>query len=108
MDAMDIAETGSAQDRTPRYAMATNDHHPDQPRTEPELRAQRLGFALNSLAAELVTERRKVAQLQKQLEQLKARLASHDMSHSSSRIHANGAMLGGCPPPSLVPLSPAG
>ena len=59
MDAMEIAETGSAQDRTPRYAMATRDHHPDQPRTEPELRAQRLGFALNSLAAELVTERRK-------------------------------------------------
>ena len=60
--------------------MATHDHHPDLPRTEPEFRAQRLGFALNSLAAELVTERRKVAQLQKELGQLKARLASHDMS----------------------------
>ena len=47
-----------------------------KPRTEPEFRAQRLGFALNSLAAELVTERRKVIQLQKELEQLKARLAS--------------------------------
>ncbi len=60
--------------------MAIADHHPDLPRTEPEFRAQRLGFALSSIAAELVTERRKVMQLQKELEQLKARLASHDMS----------------------------
>ena len=63
----------------PRYAVATHDHHPE-PRTEPEFRAQRLGFALSSLAAELVTERRKVMQLKKELEQLKARLASRDMS----------------------------
>ena len=54
--------------------MTTRHDHPDLPRAEPEFRALRLGFALNSLAAELVAERRKVAQLRKELRQLKARL----------------------------------
>ena len=46
------------------------------PRTEPEFRAQRLGFALRSLAAELVDERRTVARLQREIAELKARLES--------------------------------
>ena len=36
---------------------------PTLPRTQPEFRAERLGYALRSLAAELVDERRKVAEL---------------------------------------------
>ena len=54
--------------------MTTHHPHPDLPITEPEFRAQRLGFALNGLAAELVAERRKVAQLRKELVQLEAQL----------------------------------
>ena len=39
-----------------------------------ELRAQRLGSALRGLAAELVDERRKVAELRREIAELKARL----------------------------------
>ncbi len=49
---------------------------PDLPSTKPELRAQRLGFALRGLAAELVDERRKVAQLRQQVAELQARVES--------------------------------
>ena len=48
----------------------------DLPSTTPELRSQRLGFALRGLAAELVDERRKVAQLRQQVADLEARLES--------------------------------
>ena len=44
--------------------------------TTPELRAQRLGSALRGLAAELVEERRKVAELRHQVAELEARLES--------------------------------
>ena len=70
--------------------MTTHHDHPDLPRTEPEVRAQRLGFALNSLAAELVAERRKVAQLRKELRQLKARLEAVG-EHSCQRSDAGRA-----------------
>lgn len=46
------------------------------PRTEPEFRAQRLGHALRSLAADLVDERHKVAALRREVAELKARLES--------------------------------
>lgn len=46
------------------------------PRTEPEFRAQRLGHALRSLAADLVEERRKVVALRREVAELKARLES--------------------------------
>ena len=49
-------------------------NEPDLPPTGPELRAERLGFALRALAAELVDERRKVAELRHQVAQLQARL----------------------------------
>ena len=70
--------------------MTTHHHHPDLPNTEPEFRAQRLGFALNSLAAELVAERQKVAQLRRELRQLKSQLPTeghdrHDAAGSRAR-----------------------
>jgi uncharacterized coiled-coil protein SlyX len=48
----------------------------DAPSTTPELRARRLGSALRGLAAELVHERRKVAELRHQVAELEARLES--------------------------------
>ena len=49
---------------------------PNLPRTEPEVRAQRLGYALRSLAADLVDERHQVAVLRREVAELKARLKS--------------------------------
>lgn len=49
---------------------------PDLPRTEPEFRAERLGHALRGLAADLVQERHKVADLRREVAELKARLES--------------------------------
>jgi uncharacterized coiled-coil protein SlyX len=54
----------------------TPDDGPDLPRIASELRVRRLGFALRSLATELVDERRKVAQLRREIADLKARLES--------------------------------
>ena len=54
----------------------SSDDEPDLPRTGSEVQAQRLGFALRSLAAELVDERRKVAQLRREIADLRARLES--------------------------------
>ena len=54
----------------------TSDDEPGLPRLGSELRAERLGFALRSIAVELVDERRKVAQLRREVADLKARLAS--------------------------------
>jgi hypothetical protein len=48
--------------------------------TEPEFRAERLGFALRSLAAELAAERRTVAQLRREIAELRALLASNETS----------------------------
>ena len=47
---------------------------PALPRTEPEIRAQRLGHALRGLAADLVDERHKVAALRREVAELRARL----------------------------------
>ena len=63
----------------------TPTHEPDLPRTRPEIRAERLGFALRDLAAELVDERRKVAQLRHQVADLKAELES--LKQSGGFIH---------------------
>jgi hypothetical protein len=51
---------------------------PGLPSIGSELRAQRLGFALRSLAVELVDERRKVAQLRREVADLKARLEQRE------------------------------
>ena len=58
---------------------------PDLPRIGSELRAQRLGFALRSLAVELVDERRKVAQLRREVADLKARLESLEPTQGCAR-----------------------
>ena len=47
---------------------------PEPARTEPESRGERLGFALRSLAADLVDERRKVAELRREVAELRSRL----------------------------------
>ena len=65
--------------------------HPDLPRTEPEFRAQRLGFALNGLAAELVAERQKVLQLRRELAQLNARFESRRTTDGQDRPDADGS-----------------
>ena len=48
----------------------------DQPTTQGEFRAERLGVALRGLAAELVDERRKVAQLRREVASLRSQLDS--------------------------------
>jgi len=71
---------GVAHDTRPngrrRNARMTSDDDPATPTTQPELRAERLGSALRGLAAELVEERRKVAQLRRENAHLKTRLAA--------------------------------
>ena len=54
---------------------------PNLPRTEPEFRAERLGYALRDLAADLVDERRKVTELRREVAQLSARLESLHEPH---------------------------
>jgi hypothetical protein len=53
--------------------------------TRTEFRAERLGSALRGLAAELVDERRKVAELRREVAVLKSRLASARRAGLSSR-----------------------
>jgi hypothetical protein len=57
---------------------------PDRPPTGPELRAERLGFALRGLAAELIDERRKVAQLRQQVAELQAQLDGAEADRASN------------------------
>jgi hypothetical protein len=54
------------------------DDESDLPSIGTELRAQRLGFALRRLSVELVDERRKVAQLRREIADLRARLESFE------------------------------
>ena len=72
------------------------DDEPDVPRTGSELRAQRLGFALHSLAVELVEERRLVAQLRREIADLKARLESLEPTQGGDQPapRAAGSRLG--------------
>ena len=63
----------------------TPDDEPDLPRIGPEVRAQRLGFALRSLAVELVDERRKVAELRREVADLRARLESLEPTQGGDR-----------------------
>ena len=51
---------------------------PEPARTEPESRGERLGFALRSLAADLVDERRKVAELRREVAELRSRLGRNN------------------------------
>jgi hypothetical protein len=54
---------------------------PSLPRTERQFRAERLGYALRSLAADLVDERHKVAELRREVAELQARLESLEEPH---------------------------
>jgi hypothetical protein len=63
----------------------TSDDEPGPPRIGSELRTQRLGFALRSIAAELVDERRKVAQLRREVADLRARLESLEPTQGCAR-----------------------
>lgn len=58
----------------------------DLPRTQPEFRAERMGIALRGLAADLVDERRKVAELRREIAVLRSQLASH-----TSPLRHNGS-----------------
>ena len=66
----------------------TPDDEPDLPSLGSELRAQRLGFALRSLAVELVDERRKVAQLHRAIADLRARLESLEPTQGGEQAAA--------------------
>jgi hypothetical protein len=55
------------------------------PTTQSEVRAQRLGSALRGLTAELVDERRKVAQLRREIADLKARLEMFESARPGPR-----------------------
>jgi hypothetical protein len=65
-------------------------HEPDLPRTRPELRAERLSFALRDLAADLVDERRKVAQLRHQVADLQAELESLKQTQRAASADLSG------------------
>ena len=69
----------------------TPEDEPELPRTKPEVHAERLGFALRSLAAELVEERQKVAELRREVAELRARLESrHQATQHSDQPEAGG------------------
>ncbi|MDA0167395.1 hypothetical protein OM076_44460 [Solirubrobacter ginsenosidimutans] len=63
----------------------TSEDDPATPTTPSEVRAQRLGSALRGLAAELVDERRKVAQLRREIADLKARLKTLETARPGPR-----------------------
>ena len=59
--------------------------------TERELRAHQLGSALRGLAAELVEERRKVADLRREVAELRQRLEALQKAQGSEDAEAGGA-----------------
>lgn len=63
----------------------------DVPMTKTESRAERLGIALRSLAAELVAERRTVAELRREVAVLRSQLASLTPAPRDDTIVAGGA-----------------
>ncbi|HWI23276.1 MAG TPA: hypothetical protein VNT22_11765 [Baekduia sp.] len=69
----------------------TSSDAPSLPRSEPEFRAQRLGYALRSLAADLVDERHKVVELRREVAELRARLESLKEAHPGSGAWSNPA-----------------
>jgi hypothetical protein len=75
----------------PRDRYMTLDDAPDLPRIGSELRGQRRGFALRSLAAELVDERRKVAQLRREIADLRARLESLEPTQGGDQAASRAA-----------------
>jgi hypothetical protein len=78
--------------------MTPSDAH-NLPRTEPEFRAERLGYALRSLAADLVDERHKVAELRREVAELRARLESLKEPHPGANEVARGEVMSSHNPP---------
>jgi len=85
-----MSKHGGAEPSTSRAARppVTSRDEPDLPSTEPELRAQHLGFALRRLAAELVAERQKVAELRRQVAELKALLESQQTAQRGDGVRS--------------------
>ena len=63
----------------------------DRPRTEGEFRAERLGSALRGLAADLVDERRKGAELRREIARLRSQLASRKPTQDRDEPASGGA-----------------
>ena len=55
-------------------------------REEYELRRQRLGTLVRELAADLVEERRRRLVLQREVRELRTKLAAYEASESSARV----------------------
>ena len=60
------------------------------PTTDTEFRGERLGVALRGLAAELVDERRKVAELRREIAELRARLSSDRRTQRCEETASDG------------------
>ena len=75
----------------------TRGDEPDLRRSDRESRAQRLGFALRGLAADLVSERRKVAELRRHVAELTSRLASLQATQGRAQAEPS-QLLRACPP----------
>ena len=70
---------------------------PDLRGAEGESRAQRLGSALRGLAADVVSERQKVAELRRNVAELTSRLEAVQATQSRDQAQP-AALLGACPP----------
>ena len=75
----------------------THRAEPAPARTDRDSRARRLGFALRDLAADLVDERRTVAELRRSVAELRSRLAAVQATQARDQAEA-GALLEACPP----------
>ena len=74
-------EDDKGRSRSSSLVSETPSDAPGLLRTRPEVRAERLGYALRSLAAELVDERHRVAELRREVAELRARLESLKEQH---------------------------
>ena len=94
-DALPVHEAHGREKPSPGPRAAdrymTPDDEPDLPRIGSELPARRLGFALRSLATELVEERRKVAQLRREIADLRAQLESLEPTHGDEQTPSRPA-----------------
>jgi hypothetical protein len=83
----------------------TPDDEPGLPRIGSELRAQRLGFAVRSLDAELVDERRKVALLRREIADLRTQLESLEPTQGGDQLRPAPLahpLFRAAPPPAIL------
>ena len=74
----------------------THRAEPAPSRTDRDSRARRLGFALRDLAADLVDERRTVAELRRSVAELRSRLEAVQATQARDQAEAR-ALLQACP-----------